>query len=104
MLLPSGHSFKCHEEVLYLQPMIPAKRFDIFFPLTRGCSEGLGAFWFFCKTPLSHDNTTESRELQREQEKTQQQKKKKRQKARNNNKIHMPEKNKRKALDRESLV
>ena len=24
--------FKCHEEVLYLQPMIPPKRFDIFSP------------------------------------------------------------------------
>ena len=23
MLLPSGNPFKCHEEVLYLQPMIP---------------------------------------------------------------------------------
>ena len=23
---------KCHEEVLYLQPMIPPKRFDIFPP------------------------------------------------------------------------
>ena len=32
--------------LLYLQPMIPPKRFDIFslFPLTGGCSEGLGAF------------------------------------------------------------
>ena len=28
MSLPSG----CHEEVLYLQPMIPPKRFDIFPP------------------------------------------------------------------------
>ena len=37
---------KCHKEVLYLQPAIPPKRFDI-FPLTRGCSEGLGAFIFF---------------------------------------------------------
>ena len=44
MLLPSGNPFKCHEEVLYLRPMIPPKRFDIFFPLTGGCSEGLGAF------------------------------------------------------------
>ena len=31
MLLPSGNPFKCHEEVLYLQPMIPPKRLDIFF-------------------------------------------------------------------------
>ena len=27
-----------------LQPLIPPKRFDIFFPITGGCSEGLGAF------------------------------------------------------------
>ena len=32
MLLPSGNPFKYHEEVLYLQPMIPPKRFDIFPP------------------------------------------------------------------------
>ena len=44
MLFPSGNPFKCHEEVLYLQPLIPPKRFDISPPLTGGCSEGLGAF------------------------------------------------------------
>ena len=39
----SGNPFKCHEEVLWLQPMIPPKL--IFFYLTGGCSaEGLGAF------------------------------------------------------------
>ena len=43
MLFPSGNPFICHEEVLYLQPLIPPKRFDI-SPLTGGCSEGLGAF------------------------------------------------------------
>ena len=32
------------KEVLYLQPLIPPKRFDIFSPLTGGCSEGLGVF------------------------------------------------------------
>ena len=32
MLLPSGNPFKYHEEVLYLQPIIPPKRFDIFSP------------------------------------------------------------------------
>ena len=42
MLFSSGDPFKCHEEVLYLQPLIPPKRFDIFSPLTGGCSEGLG--------------------------------------------------------------
>ena len=42
MLSASGNSFKCHEEILYLQPLIPPKRFDIFSPLTGGCSEGLG--------------------------------------------------------------
>ena len=26
------------------QPTFPPKRFDIFFPLTGGCSEGIGAF------------------------------------------------------------
>ena len=50
MLLPSGSPIKCHEEVLSLQPiMIPPKRFDIFFPLTGGCSEGLDWFRFFFK-------------------------------------------------------
>ena len=46
MLFPSGNPFICHEEVLYLQPLIPptSKCFDIIFsPLTGGCSEGLGA-------------------------------------------------------------
>ena len=32
MLLPSGNPFKCREEVLYLQPIIPPKCFDIFPP------------------------------------------------------------------------
>ena len=41
--------FKCQEEVLYLQPLIPPKRFGIPPPLTGGCSEGLGAFWFFLR-------------------------------------------------------
>ena len=40
----SGNPFKCHEEVLYLQPLIPLKRFDLFSPLTGGGTEGLGAF------------------------------------------------------------
>ena len=35
MLLPLGNPFKCYEKVLYLQPMIPPKRFDI-FPPDRG--------------------------------------------------------------------
>ena len=34
---------------LSLQPMIPPKRFDIFYPLTGGCSE---AFRFFFKHTL----------------------------------------------------
>ena len=34
-LSASGNLFKCHEEVLYLQPLIPPKRFD-FFPPNRG--------------------------------------------------------------------
>ena len=32
LLIPSGNPFECHEEGLYLQPMIPPKRFDIFPP------------------------------------------------------------------------
>ena len=57
MLLPSGNSFKCHEEVLYLQPMIPpTTRFE-FFPLTGGCSEGLDAFRFFFKQTHTHTRT-----------------------------------------------
>ena len=45
MLFASGNPFKCHEEFfLYLQPLIPPKRFDIFSPPTGGCSEGLGVF------------------------------------------------------------
>ena len=32
MLFPSGNPFECHEEVLYLQPVIASKRFDIFSP------------------------------------------------------------------------
>ena len=32
MVLPSRNPFNCHEEVLYLQSMIPLKRFDIFHP------------------------------------------------------------------------
>ena len=31
-ILPSGNPFKCHEEVLYSQLLIPPKRFDIFSP------------------------------------------------------------------------
>ena len=43
---PGTNPFKCHEEVLSLQPMFPPKRVDI-SPLTGGCSEGLDAFSFF---------------------------------------------------------
>ena len=37
--------FFFEQEILYLQPVIPPKRFDIFL-LTGGCSEGLDAFRF----------------------------------------------------------
>ena len=53
MLLPSGNPFKCHGEVLYLQPMIPPKRYDI-FPPDWGCSEGLDAFRFFFQYCIGH--------------------------------------------------
>ena len=52
MLFPSGNPFKGHKEVLYLQPLIPPKRFDIFYPLTGGCSEGLRALGFSLKDIL----------------------------------------------------
>ena len=48
MLLPSGNPFESHEEILYLQPMIPPKRFDI-FSLDWGMLRGLGAFSYFFK-------------------------------------------------------
>ena len=41
--LHRGTCLNAMEEVLYLQPLIPPKRFDIFSPVTAGCSEGLGA-------------------------------------------------------------
>ena len=45
------------EDVLNLQPMITPKRFDIFFPLTRGCSEGLDAFRYFLKQLIKEIDT-----------------------------------------------
>ena len=40
-----GTHLNAMKRFLYLQPMIPPKRFDISPPpLTGGCSEGLGAF------------------------------------------------------------
>ena len=51
LLLPSGNPFKCHEEVLYifLQTMVPPKRFDI-FPSDWGMlRRGLDAFRVFFK-------------------------------------------------------
>ena len=49
MLFPSGNPSKCHGEVLYLQPFLWSHLnvLTFFSPLTGGCSEGLGAFWFF---------------------------------------------------------
>ena len=55
-IFPVYYSPKCHEEVLFLQPMIPPKRFD-FFPLTGGCLEGLGAFRFFFKQLIALPQT-----------------------------------------------
>ena len=39
-----GTRLNAMKRFLYLQPLIPPKRFDNFSPLTGGCSEGLGAF------------------------------------------------------------
>ena len=41
---------------LFLEPMIPPKRFD-FFLLTGGCSEGLGTFRFFFKKIIAKPQT-----------------------------------------------
>ena len=52
MLLPSGNPFKCHEEVLYLQSMIPSKRFDIFLP-DRGMLRRSRCVQIFLETSLT---------------------------------------------------
>ena len=57
LLLPPSRKnpFKCHEEVLYLQPMIsPNLNVLTYSPpwLGGGCSEGLDAFRFFFKLIL----------------------------------------------------
>ena len=57
MLPPSGNPFKCYEEVLDLQPMIPPKLLT-FFSLTGECSEGLGAFRFFLHAQLTESHTS----------------------------------------------
>ena len=52
MLRPSGNPYKYHDDVLFLQPMIPPKRFDISPPLCGmllRLTEGLDAFRFFFK-------------------------------------------------------
>ena len=41
-----GTRLNAMKRFLNLQPMIPPKRFDIFSPLTGGCSEDLDAFRF----------------------------------------------------------
>ena len=54
MLPPLGNPFKCHEDVLSSQTMIPpTKCFDISPPCV-GCSEGLDAFRFFFKQTQIH--------------------------------------------------
>ena len=47
--LHRGTRLYAMKRFIYLQPMIPIERFDIFPPLTGGYSEGLGAFRFFFK-------------------------------------------------------
>ena len=42
-----GNPFKCHEEVLYLQPLIPPKCVDIFFPPNRGMLRRSGCVLIF---------------------------------------------------------
>ena len=40
--LHRGTCLKAMKRFCILQPLIPPKRFDIFPPITGGCSEGLG--------------------------------------------------------------
>ena len=40
--LHRGTCLNAMKRFLYLQPLIPPKCFDIFSPITGGCSEGLG--------------------------------------------------------------
>ena len=56
VLFPSGNPFKCHQEVLYLQPLIPPKRFDIFPPPNWGMLRRSRCVLIFLKkkTPLEN--------------------------------------------------
>ena len=62
--LPLGNPFQCHDKLFFLQPMILPKRFDVFPPLTEGCSEGLDEFRYFytsCKTRPTLHGTEKTR-------------------------------------------
>ena len=63
MQLPSGNPFKCHEEVLYLQPMISPKRFDFFPHRLGGSQKGLDAFRFFFKQHICMYGQTYSKSM-----------------------------------------
>ena len=54
MLFPSGNPFKCHEEVLYLQPLIPPKRFDIFSPPDWGMLRRSRCVLIFLQTGVAY--------------------------------------------------
>ena len=45
--------------------LIPPKRFDIFSPITGGCSEGLGVVWFFFKLIYVIRSTVQGRIIRR---------------------------------------
>ena len=61
MLLPSGNPFKCHEEVMSLQSMIPPKSFEI-FPPDWGMLRMSRCVQIFLQTQFVHNfSTTEMR-------------------------------------------
>ena len=52
MLFPSGNSFKCHEEVLYLQSLIQPKRFNISPPSNWGMLRRSRCVLIFLETTI----------------------------------------------------
>ena len=61
MLFATGNPFKCHEEVLYLQLLIPPKRFDIFFPPNRWMLRRSKCVLIFLQTTLLESDTQQNK-------------------------------------------
>ena len=50
LLAQSSSHWGTRLNAIHLQPMIPPKRFDMFSPLTGGCSKGLDTFRCFVRS------------------------------------------------------